>query len=82
MSRTISQRELRNESGKIMSALDQGESFVISRHGEPIGELRPLRRPRYVAAHVVVEAFRGAPAVDLDALRADLDAFVDQSIDD
>jgi prevent-host-death family protein len=46
MAQTISQRELRNDSGKIMRRLDQGESFVITRNGQPVGELTPLRRHR------------------------------------
>ena len=46
MAQTISQRELRNDSGKIMRRLDLGESFVITRNGQPVGELTPLRRHR------------------------------------
>jgi prevent-host-death family protein len=41
MSRTITQRELRNDSGEIMRSLDQGESFVVTRNGTPVGELTP-----------------------------------------
>src|SRR5215472_1015881 len=37
--REITQRELRNDSGEIMRALDQGESFVVTRNGTPVGEL-------------------------------------------
>jgi hypothetical protein len=32
-------RELRNSGGEIMRWLDQGESFVVSRNGIPVGEL-------------------------------------------
>jgi hypothetical protein len=42
--RTISQRELRNDSGAIMRALDRGEVFLVTRNGFPVGELRPARR--------------------------------------
>ncbi len=41
MSRQITQRELRNESGRIMRALDSGKSFIITRNGVPVGELIP-----------------------------------------
>ncbi|MCC2099464.1 MAG: type II toxin-antitoxin system prevent-host-death family antitoxin, partial [Hyphomicrobiales bacterium] len=44
MTEIISQRELRNESGRIMRELEAGERFVITRNGNPIGELVPLRR--------------------------------------
>jgi hypothetical protein len=35
MSRRITQRELRNESGRIMRALDKGEAFTVTRNGVP-----------------------------------------------
>ena len=65
MSEQISQRELRNDSGRIMRALDDGTSFVITRNGRPVGELRPLRRARFVDAVTVAEVFRHAPLVGL-----------------
>jgi prevent-host-death family protein len=46
----ITQRELRNQSGEIMRALDRGESFVVTRNGVPVGELTPLRHEQFVAA--------------------------------
>ena len=44
MTRKLSQRELRNQSGEIMRALDEGEDFIVTRNGVPVGELRPIRR--------------------------------------
>lgn len=78
MSEQISQRELRNDSGRIMRALDEGRSFVVSRNGRPMGELRPLRRDRLVNAGLVAAAFHGAPPVDTQQFRDDLDALIDQ----
>lgn len=78
MSREITQRELRNESGKIMRELDRGESFVVTRAGVPVGELVPMRRRRFVRADAAVAAFRGASQVDFDSLRRDLDVHADQ----
>ncbi|MFC8527077.1 type II toxin-antitoxin system Phd/YefM family antitoxin [Nocardia sp. NPDC057227] len=46
MTRTISQAELRNGSAGVMDALEAGEDFIITRNGQPVGELRPLTRPR------------------------------------
>jgi prevent-host-death family protein len=77
MPRRITQRELRNESGAIMRAVDRGESFVVTRNGKEVGELTPFRARRFVSADAALEAFAGAPAVDLERLRADLDAVVD-----
>ncbi|HQF02942.1 MAG TPA: prevent-host-death protein [Phycicoccus sp.] len=81
MSEVVSQRELRNDSGRIMSALDEGKSFVVTRNSVPVGELRPLRRQRLVDARLVTELFRGAPRVDGTTFRDDLDAAVDQSVE-
>lgn len=81
MTETISQRELRNDSGRIMRLLDEGFSFVVSRHGQPIGELRPLRRPRFVDAAAVAAAMAGAPTLDGRRLRDDLDELVDQDVE-
>jgi antitoxin (DNA-binding transcriptional repressor) of toxin-antitoxin stability system len=80
VSEQISQRELRNDSGRIMRALDEGRSFVVSRNGRPVGELRPLRRDRFVAAAVAVETFRNAPKVDWNRMRQDLDELIDQDL--
>ena len=78
MAESITQRELRNDSGEIMRRLDQGESFVITRNGVPVGELTPLRRHRFVPAAAVVAIFRNAPAIDPGRFRADVDAWADQ----
>lgn len=80
MVRTITQRELRNDSGAIMRALDQGEEFLVTRNGVPVGELRPVRR-RAVTRELLAEALRGAPTIDARRFRADLDAVVDQTVD-
>lgn len=73
MTREITQRELRNESGEIMRQVDHGESFIVTRNGVPVGELTPLRRHRFVRSDTAIALFRCAPAVDLDKLRGDLD---------
>ena len=80
MSETITQRELRNGSGEIMRRLDEGESFVVTRNGVPVGELTPLRRLRFVTAESVSEIFRTAPAIDAERFRSDLDVIADQDI--
>ena len=80
MSRTISQRELRNESGEIMRALDRGEDFIVTRNGIPVGELRPARR-RFVTRDLLLAAFRTAPAIDPERFRADVDGVADQDIE-
>jgi len=78
MIRRITQRELRNESGEIMRALDRGESFVVTRNGVAVGELVPMRRRRFVAVDQVLAAFADAAPIDPERFRTDLDAFVNQ----
>ncbi len=80
MTTTISQRELRNDSGDIMRRLDQGETFVVTRNGMPVGELSPLRRLRFVTAETVAALFHNAPPIDAGTFRADLDALAGQDI--
>ncbi len=81
MTEQISQRELRNDSGRIMRALDDGQTFVVTRNGRPVGELRPLRRDRFVDAVTVVEVFRHAPRLDWQSMREDIDQQLDQDIE-
>ncbi|HXO08914.1 MAG TPA: type II toxin-antitoxin system prevent-host-death family antitoxin [Solirubrobacteraceae bacterium] len=78
MARDLTQRELRNESGEIMRALDAGESFVVTRNGVPVGELTPLRRRRFVQRDAAVAAFRAVAALDPERWRTDLDRHASQ----
>jgi prevent-host-death family protein len=80
MAQEITQRELRNDSGEIMRKVDQGETFVVTRNGVPVGELAPRRRHRFVAAEAVVALFRSAPATNYERFRADLDAIAGQDV--
>ena len=77
----ITQRQLRNDSGAIMRRLDQGETFVVTRNGVPVGELTPLRRHRFVTADSAIATFEHAPGIDLAKLRADLDHVASQGIE-
>jgi prevent-host-death family protein len=78
VAREITQRELRNESGDIMRALDRGETFVVTRNGVPVGELTPLRQRRFVSADAVAAVYAGAPTIEPERFRADVDAVLDQ----
>lgn len=76
--REITQRELRNESGEIMRALDRGETFIVTRNGVPVGELTPVRQRQFVTAQAAVARFSGAPPIDGKQFRNDVDADLDQ----
>ena len=82
-SKEVTQRDLRMRSREIMDALEGGQSFTVTRAGRRIGELTPLRhRRRFVPKQEFVALSRNAPAVDLDAFRADQDAVLDQRAQD
>lgn len=80
MASVISQRELRNDSGEIMRRLDQGETFIITRNGQPVGQLIPLRKERFARREAILETFRGAPRIDFRQLRKDLAEDLDDSL--
>ena len=61
-----------------MRALIEGETFTITRNGQPVGALTPLRRHRFVRAEAAVELFGAAAPVDYESLRRDLDQVADQ----
>jgi prevent-host-death family protein len=74
----ITQRDLRMRSREIMDAVEHGQAFTVTRDGRRIGELIPLRqRRRFVPKAEFVAMSRSAPAVDLEAFRADQDAAAD-----
>jgi prevent-host-death family protein len=81
MSRIVTQRELRNDSGAVLREVQAGQTVIISRNGVPIAELRPIPPRRYVPRAAIADAARRAPRVDAGRLRADLDAVIDQSVD-
>lgn len=79
----ISQRDLRQRSKEIMDAVERGEGFTVTRDGQSIGELVPLRRQRrFVSRAEFAAGSRTAPVVDPDALRSDLDEAFDGDLGD
>ncbi len=82
MTRTIAQRELRNDNAKVIEAVTAGETFVVTRNGEPIAELRPFRAGRrtFVSREEVAALARAAVRIDRDQFRADLDRVIDQGL--
>ena len=81
MSKIITQRELRNDSGAILREVQAGQTIIVTRNGVPAAELRAVPRQRFASRAVIAEAARHAPRVDADGMRADLDAVVTQSVD-
>ena len=62
-----------------MDAVEDGQSFTVTRDGHRIGELIPLRRRnRFVSRLEFAAMSRTAATVDPEAFRADQDATADQ----
>jgi prevent-host-death family protein len=80
MTKTITQRELRNDSAAVLREVQAGQTLVVTRNGTPVAELRPLPPRRFVPRAVISDAARRAPRVDAARLRADLHAVVDPSV--
>jgi prevent-host-death family protein len=80
--RTIAQRELRNENAKVIEAVTAGETFVVTRNGEPVAELRPIRAGRrsFVSRDDVATLATAAVRIDHRQFRADLDRSIDQGL--
>lgn len=76
---TVTIRDLRNHGGDVVGRAEAGERITVTRDGRPVAELRPLRS-RGVSAAALLERWRRLPVVDLEALRRDVDALVDQAL--
>jgi prevent-host-death family protein len=72
-------RELRNHGGEVLRRVEQGETLLVTRAGVPVGELRPVPRPRLSAGSLLAR-WRNVPAVDPRAFRADIDAILDPTL--
>lgn len=82
VARTITQRELRNENAKLMDAMAAGETFVITRHGEPVAELRPVQsvRKTFMSRDDLGRIAGAGVRIDPDRFRRDLDAAIDHGV--
>jgi antitoxin (DNA-binding transcriptional repressor) of toxin-antitoxin stability system len=66
-----------------MDAVEAGQSFTVTRDGQRIGELIPLRRRRRFVPRAEFAAMsRSAPDISLETFRADQDATAAQEMDD
>jgi prevent-host-death family protein len=82
MAKTIPQRELRNENSKVIDAVTAGETFVVTRNGEPVAELRPFRAARrtFISREAVAVLAAAGVRIDRHRFRADLDHVIDQGL--
>lgn len=72
--KTITQRDFRNESAAVMNAVEQGETFRVTRHGVPIAEVRPILGEAFSPIAQIKPAFNTLGEGDFDAMRAESEA--------
>lgn len=82
MTKTIAQRELRNDNARVIDEVESGETFVVTRNGVPVAELRPIQRPRrsLVRKSDVLTLGAAGSKIDRAQFMADLDHVVEQGL--
>jgi prevent-host-death family protein len=82
MAKIIPQRELRNENAKLMDAVSAGETFIVTRNGEPVAELRPVKsvRKTFITRDDLARLSGTGVRIDPDEFRRELDDAIDQSL--
>lgn len=84
---TISQRELRNDSGMIMRRVEEGESFTVTRNGSPVADLVPhvksagARRSQFVPVEAIASGIAALPEWGTQRFAHEL-ADLDRAVDD
>jgi hypothetical protein len=78
MNRRVRAKRIRSKCGRDLRLLDGG-----MRDGDPTkrrnaSDVGPLERRQFVPRDELLAAFKGAPSIDYEELRADIDAYVDQ----
>ena len=81
MKRTITQRELRNDSAAVLREVQAGRTLTVTRNGTPIAELRPIPPRRFVSREAIAEAGKRMQRIDAERFRRDLDAVAEPFVD-
>lgn len=82
MAQHLAQRDLRNDNARVIDRVEAGTTFVVTRNGRPVAELRPIagHRRRFVPREEIVASASGAGHIDAAAFRRDLDDAIDQRL--
>lgn len=65
----VSVRQFVNDSGSVTRGPREGKRFILTINGEPLAEVEPIRRRRFVPTAEAQAVFATAPAVDWDEVR-------------
>ncbi|MEU7746178.1 hypothetical protein [Nonomuraea sp. NPDC049158] len=78
----VSVRQFVNDSGSVTRGLREGKRYILTINGEPLAEVKPIKRRRFVPTAEAQAVFATAPAVDWSEVRADLDTMIDDELRD
>jgi prevent-host-death family protein len=80
VAKIIPQRELRNDNAKVIDAVASGQTFVVTRNGEPVAELRPVQAARrtFLTRGQLLRMANADIRIDRQQFRDDLDHAIDQ----
>ncbi len=81
LTRSITQRELRNDSGAVLREVQAGHTLVVTRNGVPVAELRPIAPTRFVSRAAIAAAAVRAPRIDARRFREEADRSLNQTPD-
>jgi prevent-host-death family protein len=82
MAKTLAQRELRNNNAQVIDAVVAGETFIVTRNGKQVAELRPLAvtRRAFVRREEIAALAIPGQRIDRHQFRADLDRVIEQEV--
>ena len=75
----VTVRELRNNGGRVLQRVADGETLTVTMDGQPIAELRPVPG-RALPAATLLKRWHRLPRVDAQQMRADLERVLDASL--
>jgi antitoxin (DNA-binding transcriptional repressor) of toxin-antitoxin stability system len=82
MSPIIPQRSLRNDNAAIIKSVIDGETFIVTRNGVAVAELRPLDGTKSeIVSKATLRNWVGVgPTINFETFRKDLDSAIDSSL--
>lgn len=80
MKKSISINELQDKGEEFLDAIADGEHFIVTRDGAPVGELTPARN-HFVSRDRLFAVLRDAQPLDAACFRADVDEPLDHDFE-
>ena len=75
-------RQFVNDSGAVTHGLREGRPYLLTSNGEPLAEVNPIRKHRFVPTSRAQMMFATAPTPDYDELRPDIDTATSDELSD